>query len=306
MQKSRVKTKSSTLKKIVVITGPTASGKSDLGVRLAQKFNGEIISADSRQIYRGLDVGTGKITKKEMCGVRHHLLSITTPKKEFSVAEYRSLAEKAIEDIQKSGKTPFIVGGTGFYIDALLGRAVFPEVPPNNTLRKKLEKKSVEALFALLKKKDPRRAKNIDPHNKIRLVRALEIADALGSVPNLKKKKRYQSLEIGILTPHDVLQKNIRVRLQKRLPKMLTEVRRLHHKGLSWKRMYQLGLEYRFVSQYLQKKLTKDKMVELLNTAIWQYARRQKTWFKQNKSIEWFPLSKEKQIEKKVAQFLKK
>jgi tRNA dimethylallyltransferase len=292
------------LPKIIVITGPTASGKSDVAVRLAKKYNGEIVSADSRQVYRGLDAGTGKITKKEMRGVTHHLLDVTNPKREFSVAQYRMLAKKALESIGNRGRIPFLVGGTGFYIDAVLGRVTFPEIPPNQPLRDQLEKKSTESLVNVLEKLDPKRAVTIDRHNRVRLVRAIEIAKTIGSVPTVTTTKNYDSLEIGIQTPDEHLKERITLRLKKRMPKIITEVRTLHNKGLSWKRMYRLGLEYRFVSQYLQEKYTREEMTELLTTAIWQYARRQKTWFKKNKHILWFSLSNEKQVEKKVAQFL--
>lgn len=294
------------LPKLIVITGPTASGKSDLAVRLARKFNGEIISADSRQVYRGLDVGTGKITKKEMRGVPHHLLDVASPKRTYTVAQFKKEAEKIIRYIVRNGKTPLLVGGTGFYIDAVLGRATFPEIPPNQSLRDQLEKKSTQSLVTLLTKLDPKRAKTIDLHNPRRLVRAIEIAKAIGLVPKLTAKKHYDSLEIGIKTADELLKEKIALRLKKRMPKIIAEIRGLHDKGLSWKRMYRLGLEYRFVSQYLQKKFTKEEMTELLTTAIWQYARRQKTWFKRNKNLQWFPLSKERQVEKTVAQFLKK
>src|ERR1035437_3338269 len=144
--------------KILVVLGPTASGKSDLAVRLAKKFNGEIISADSRQVYRGMDEGTGKITKSEMRGVRHHLLDVADPKKRFNAEKYRVLARAAIDDIVSRGKLPIICGGTGFYIDAVLDENPFPNVPPNLKLRKKLEKKTAASLLLILKKIDPKRA----------------------------------------------------------------------------------------------------------------------------------------------------
>jgi tRNA dimethylallyltransferase len=145
--------------KVVVILGPTATGKSDLAVKLAQKYNGEVISADSRQVYTGLDLGTGKITKKEMLGVPHHMLDVVSPKKVFTVSEWKEQAEKIIIDIISRGKLPIICGGTGLYIQSIVDNVVFPEVPPNLPLRKKLEKKSKLELIEILKKLDPRRAK---------------------------------------------------------------------------------------------------------------------------------------------------
>src|SRR3990167_601980 len=169
--------------KIVVILGQTATGKSDLAVRLAKKFKGEVISADSRQVYKGLNIGTGKITKKEMRDVPHHLLSIANPKQQFSADLFVNKAKEALTMIYHSNHLPIVVGGTGFYIDALAGKISLPNVPPNKLLRKKLNKFSKEKLFKMLKKKDPRRARSIDRNNKVRLVRALEIVDALGKVP---------------------------------------------------------------------------------------------------------------------------
>ncbi|OHA90209.1 MAG: tRNA (adenosine(37)-N6)-dimethylallyltransferase MiaA [Candidatus Zambryskibacteria bacterium RIFCSPHIGHO2_01_FULL_44_22b] len=285
------------MKKILVIVGPTASGKSDLAVRLAKKFRGEIISADSRQVYKGLNVGTGKITQKEMRGVPHYMLDIADPKKQFSVSEYKKLAENSLRYIVINSKLPIIVGGTGFYVDAVTGRTGFPDVPPNPALRKKLDKKSAEELFKSLKKKDLRRAKTIDPHNKVRLIRALEIIEAIGKVPrfgNRVSKTRF--IYIG-LKPDD-LDKRIYKRLLKRLPGMISEAKKLHKQGLTWKRMYELGLEYRYLSLYLQDKLTKADMVNKLNTAIRQYAKRQMTWFKRNKQIKWFKSSQYKAIKK--------
>src|ERR1035437_2741649 len=157
--------------KVIVILGQTATGKSNLAVKIAKKVNGEIISADSRQVYKGLDIGTGKITQKEMKGIPHHLLDVANPKKQFSIALYKKLAEAKIEEIIASGKTPIICGGTGFYIDAITKGVIFPEVPPNFKLRKNLLRNDATALFRKLQKLDPERAKNIDSKNKVRLIR---------------------------------------------------------------------------------------------------------------------------------------
>lgn len=278
--------------KILVILGPTASGKSDLAVRLAKKLGGEIISADSRQVYKGLNIGTGKITKKEMMGVPHHLLDVADPKRQFSVAEYKKLADEKINEID----FPVIAGGTGFYIDALAGLANFPDVAPNKKLRESLNEKSADDLYKILKKNDLRRAKDIDPHNKVRLIRALEIVDAIGKVPAIKPERSGKFIFIG-LKPDD-LDEKIKIRLYKRLEPMIRECNRLHKQGLSWKRMFELGLEYRYISLYLQNKLSKEEAVDQLNTAIKQYAKRQMTWFKRNKRIKWFDPTDFKEIEK--------
>lgn len=273
--------------KVIVVCGPTATGKSDYAVKLAKKIGGEVISADSRQVYKNLNIGTGKITKKEMSGVAHYLLDVASPKRQFSVARYKKLGEHAIRDILKRGKTPIICGGTGFYIDTLLGLEL-PEVKPNLALRKKLSDVSLQKLFEELKKIDPDRAKTIDKKNKIRLIRALEIARSLGKVPKIKKRKLYDIEWIGLSFPNEALKKRIHNRLLKRIKLgMIREAQKLHREGLSFRRMEALGLEYKYLAYYLQKKLTKQQMIAQLETAIWHYAKRQMTWFKRNKEIKW-------------------
>jgi tRNA dimethylallyltransferase len=201
--------------KVIVILGETATGKSSLSVKLAKKIGGEVISADSRQVYKDLDIGTGKITQKEMRGVPHYLLDVANPKKKFTVTEYQKKAVYAIADICKRGKVPIICGGTGFYIDAITKGVVFPEVPPNLKLRKILEKKDNIDLLKILKKIDPRRVKNIDIKNKVRLVRAIEIAKALGKVPEIKEKKpQYEFIKIGLSLPIDILEKKVTKRVK--------------------------------------------------------------------------------------------
>lgn len=277
--------------KVLVILGPTATGKSSLAIKLAKKFNGEIISADSRQVYKGLDIGTGKVTPKEMRGVRHHLLDVASPKEIFTVAEYQKLANRAIEKILSSGKLPIICGGTGLYIDSIVSGKTFPEVPPNLVLRKQLEKKSTSQLFALLKKLDPRRAKEIDANNPRRLIRAIEIAKKLGSVPRLEAQppSQYKVLKIGLNLPADKLKKKIAIRLFARIREgMIGEAKRLHQNGLSWKRMNSLGLEYRYLAKYLNSKISKEEMTTRLQNEIWHYAKRQMTWFKRDKNVKWF------------------
>ena len=279
--------------KILVIVGPTASGKSSLAVRLANKFNGEIISADSRQVYRGLNIGTGKITGQEMRSIAHYLLDVANPRSQFSAAQYKVLADKFIRYIVQKDKLPIVVGGTGFYIDALTGTAVFPDVPPNKLLRSKLNKFNKEKLFFMLKKKDPRRASTIDRDNKVRLIRALEIVVAIGNVPTRLghgvSKSSWKYVYIG-LKP-DNLDERIYKRLVKRLEPMVREGKRLHKQGLTYKRMNELGLEYRYIGMYLQNKISKQEMVEKLYIASRHYAKRQMTWFKRNKEIKWFTLS---------------
>jgi len=298
--------------KIIVILGPTASGKSNIAVAIAKKFNGEIISADSRQVYKGLDIGTGKITKKEMAGVPHHLLSVADPRKQFTVTDDQTLTNLAIARIVNIGKAPIICGGTGFYISALLGEINIPEAKPNKMLRKQLEKKSIAELFEILQKLDPVRAGNIDRQNPRRLVRAIEVAKTLGSVPELpirnsksEIRNKFKILKIGIKLGKEELRKRINERLGSRIKKgMIDEAKQLYEHGLSYKRMRELGLEYRRLADFFEGKISKRELITLLQNEIWQYAKRQMTWFKRDKNILWFPPSIKK-VEKEVKNFLK-
>jgi tRNA dimethylallyltransferase len=276
--------------KIIVILGPTASGKSALAVRLAKKINGEIISADSRQVYSGMNIGTGKITKKETRGIAHYLLDVASPKKIFTVVEYKNLATKALGKIFKQNKTPIICGGTGFYIRALVDGIVIPEVAPDWKLRKNLEKKSVKELYSLLKKLDPKRAENIDKNNPRRLIRAIEIVKKTKkAVPEFKTNPLpYSILFIGVKKSDQELKKLIALRLKKRLKQgMVAEIKKLHKDGISWKRLEEFGLEYRYIAQYLQKKINYSEMQSILQKEIEHYAKRQMTWFGKDKRIKW-------------------
>lgn len=277
--------------KIIVILGQTSTGKSDFAVQIAKVIGGEIISADSRQVYKGLDLGTGKITKKEMRGIPHHLLDVANPKKVFTVSDYKKLTEKKITEIIKNGKVPIICGGTGFYIDAIVSGQIFPEVPPNKKLREELYRLNPIGLVRYLEKLDPERAKTIDKDNPVRLIRAIEIATALGAVPPLSPRSdlgTYEVFKIGLTLPDELLKERIYRRILVRIKKgMIKEVENLHEGGLSWKRMDELGLEYRYISEFLQNKLTKPEMIEKLNKETWAYTKRQKTWFKRDKNTIW-------------------
>lgn len=292
--------------KILVILGPTATGKSDLAVQIAKKYNGEIISADSRQVYKELNIGTGKITKKEMFNIPHHMIDVAVPKKVFSVSDWQKKTKKIIEEIISRGKLPIICGGTGFYIQSIVDGIVLPDVPPNRKLRKKLEKKTLNELQVILEKIDPKRLKDIDTKNPVRLIRAIEIATKLGSVPKMKEKIQYNCLQIGLQLPHKELKTRIHNRLISRVNKgMIKEAKTLHQKGLSWKRMWALGLEYRYMSLYLQEKLIKKEFLEQLENEIWHYAKRQITWFKRDKKIKWHSPKNTKEINKEIEKFLK-
>jgi len=286
--------------KILVVVGPTASGKSALAVILAKKFGGEIISADSRQIYKGLNIGTGKIRKEEMQGVLHHMISVASPKKQYNAARYQKEAQRAVIRIIRKNKLPIVCGGTGFYIDILLNKIPLTNVPPNNKLRKTLENKPPEELFKILKKLDAKRAEKIDKNNPRRLIRAIEIAKSIGKVPAITKEvDKYDVLFIGLCLKPDILNKKIKSRLSKRIRQgMVAESEKLHKFGLSWKKMDALGLEYRFVSKFLQGKITKEEMRTKLEIEIRKYAKRQMTWFRKNKSIRWFDISKKEELER--------
>lgn len=292
-------------KKLLVIVGPTASGKSDLAVYLAKKFNGEVVSADSRQVYKGMDIGTGKITKKEMQGIPHHLLDVASPKRRFTVAQYQKKAEEIIEKIQKRGKLPILCGGSGFYIQSVVDGISFPKVKPDWKLRKKLEGLETEELFQRLEKLDPERAETIERKNKRRLIRAIEIVlKTKKPILKLKRNSKYDVLILGIKRSAEELKKRIRKRLEKRLKEgMIKEVERLRKEGLSWKRLESFGLEYKFVAQFLQGKIGYERMVEGLQKAIEKFAKRQMTWFKRDKRIIW--IKNKKRAERLVRKFLK-
>jgi tRNA dimethylallyltransferase len=301
-----------TFNKTIVIMGPTASGKSDLAIALAKKYDGEIISADSRQVYRGMDIGTGKVARDRTgnvkvqmtndkfrnCyfseGIRHHLIDVASPKRSYNVTHFVRDAKRTLADIQKRGKIPIICGGTGFWIQALLEESSFPAVKPDWKLRKKLSKLSAEELFKRLKKKDPIRAKSIDAKNKIRLIRALEICASIGTVPHPQHSTfniQHSYVVIALSPPQETLWNNIDVRLEKRIAQgMVAEIEHLRASGLSWKRLESFGLEYEYVALFLQKKISKNEMVERLNFEIRHYAKRQLTWlrrFEKTAPIHW-------------------
>jgi tRNA dimethylallyltransferase len=293
--------------KLIVILGPTSSGKTDLSIKLAKKFNGEVISADSRQVYKRMDIGTGKVTKKEMQGIPHYLLDVANPKTRFTVAQYQKLALKAIKKIQKKNKMPFLVGGTGFYIQSIVDGIAIPEVKPDWKLRKKLEKLTTEQLFEKLKKLDPVRAKSIDARNPRRLIRALEIIFTTKKpIPKLGcPTSQFDCLEIGILKSREELKALMHKRLMKRLKNnaMINEVKILH-KYLSWERLEEFGLEYRLVAQYLQGRISYREMINNIQKESEHYAKRQMTWFKRDKRIHW--IKDHKEAERLINNFIKK
>lgn len=270
------------------MVGPTASGKTSLGIFLAQKVGGEIISADSRQVYKGLDIGTGKVTRAEAKGIPHHLIDVVSPKKQFTVDDFVKRAEKACSSILQKTRISILVGGTGLYVDTFVGRMSYPNVPPDTALRAQLEKKSISELLGQLEQLDPERAATVEQGNKRRIIRAIEIAKAIGKSPPPNPTLKYDVLWLGLNPGQDKLRANIHKRLKARIKLgMVAEARRLKKAGVSYKRMDKLGLEYRYLSALLQDKLSRKEFEVELERAIGNYAKRQLTWFKRNKDIHW-------------------
>ena len=274
----------------IVVAGPTASGKSDFAVTLALSaskgvaphIDGEILSADSRQLYKGLDIGTGKITASETYGVVHHMLSVYDLDEEVSVARFAHDCAPIIEDIFSRNKTPIICGGTGQYIDALIYDTQIPVVGPNKKVREELEKKTTVELFDDLTKKDPVRASSIDSHNRVRIIRALEIIHTLGKVPLQAEPKLRHNTTIYLMNPsRRLLRERITQRLEKRVQEgMIQEVQDIMNKGYTSHTMKKFGLEYVTIGKYLEGTLSEQGMKEELITKSMHYAKRQQTWNK--------------------------
>jgi tRNA dimethylallyltransferase len=296
------------LPKILAVLGPTSSGKSDLAVLLALEFDGEIISADSRQVYRGLDIATGKITKEEMRGVPHHLLDIANPSERYTVSHFKRDAEKVIDDILARGKLPIICGGTMQYINAVTENYITPETIPDEKLRNELSQKSNAELFSELKKLDPRRAEKIDRNNPRRLIRAIEIVRSQGIVPEIPDSpKKYDTLKIGIATDKKKLRERIQKRVENRLNLgMIEEAKKLQANGLSFERMRELGLEYRYLADFLEGKISEEQLKKELCFKDWQYAKRQMTWMKRDVNILWCSLAEKDMLFSTVKNFLNK
>jgi len=293
--------KTATKPKILTILGPNASGKSELGVQLATIYRGEIISADSRQVYRELNLTAGKVPGKwerrgrrryfVYNGVSHHLVDLVSPKKQFNVQKYKKKAEKALSSIKSRGKLPIIVGGTGLYLDSIVYDLNLPKVPPNKKLRKDLESMTTDQLVTRLKALDSRRLASIDIQNRRRLIRAIEIVVATGSkVPllNTQRLPKYDALLIGIRYPDSALKERIKNRLRERLDAgMIDEVKRLHKRGLGWQRLEDLGLEFRIISSHLKGNITLEEAEKQIEKESWHFAKRQMTWFKRDPNIIW-------------------
>ena len=270
------------MERILAVAGPTASGKSSRAVTEAFTRGGEIISVDSRQVYRGLDIGTEKITKEEMFGIPHHLIDIRDPKDPYSAGDFMKNAARLITEISTRGKLPILCGGTHFYFDALLF-GLPAEVERNEELREKLEEVSNDELFARIRLADPRRASELDPNNRRRLIRALEIIEGAGDVPPRPKAAAHYEVEWIILNPPaEKLKAKIEARLKTALTHGLVDEVKHVREYVGDTRLNELGLEYRIVGEYLRAGGTEpvEVLLPTLNSKLWQYARHQKAWLK--------------------------
>lgn len=299
--------------KLIVILGPTASGKSNWAIKLAKKFNGEVISADSRQIYKGMDIGTAKVIKTN--GIPHYLINVVNPEEEFTVAQYKKMAIEAIKDVQNRRKVPFLTGGAGLYIKAVVDNFEIPKVTPNQALRKKLETKTAEELFDDLKRLDSKTAEIIDSKNKRRLIRALEVKISSGvSFVSAKKigESLFNILQVGIKISQKKLYKNIDLRVKKQIKQGLEaevgnifeELSQKIPKEKIWQLPSMSGICYQEFKEYFGDKIDLAKVIQFIQLHSRQYAKRQMTWFKKDKRIHW--VEKLKDAEKLVNGFLEK
>ena len=278
------------MRNLIVIEGTNASGKSGLGIRLAEKYGGEIISADSRQVFRGLDLGSGKVTPEEMRGVRHHLLDVCDPGDFFSMADFQRLAYAACEDILDRGKLPFLVGGTGLYVDSVADGYLLSDRAPDLAYRAELEKLSTPDLYALLQRTLP--GWEVDPNNRNLVMRVLEKHHD-GDLEKTGRKARYRVLRLGVTWDRETLKKRIDERLEARFRQgMLGEVQALLDSGVSREFLDGLGLEYRYITRYLTGEIPDfDVMKNELSLAIKRFARRQMTWFRRHGDVVWLDMA---------------
>lgn len=277
------------MEKLIVIEGTNASGKSGLGVCLAEKYGGEIVSADSRQVFRGLDLGSGKITPEEMRDVPHHLIDVAEPNEFFSMHDFQRLAYRAINSICARGKTPFLVGGTGLYVESVTEGYVMNDLKPDLEYRAYLETFETPELYQMLIQLRP--GIEIDPKNRNRVMRRLEkIHD--GDEESVPNQPRYDCLKLGVSWKPEVLRARIDERLEHRLSDgMIEEVQRLMDEGATVEFLKKLGLEYRYITQYLIGEISdRQEMIDALATAIKQFAKRQRIWFRRDPAIHWLDM----------------
>ncbi len=265
---------------LLCVVGPTASGKSARAVALAKELDGEVISVDSRQVYRMLDIGTEKTTVEEMDGITHHLIDILDPRESYSAADFVRDAERLIVDIEARGKRPILAGGTHFYFEALIYG--LPETSaPDPTARLALEALPTEELVSRLKHSDPRRAERVDPQNRRRLIRALEIVAEHGHVPERNTETPLRDVEWVVINPErDVLRERITSRLESAFARGLIEEVRGVRDYVGDTRLNELGLEYRVIGEFLRGEREEDTLLSTLSTKLWHYARHQKAWLR--------------------------
>lgn len=295
------------LPKLIVIVGPTASGKTKLALELAQRYDGEIISTDSRAIYRGMNIGSAKPNVDEQSLVPHHMIDIAEPDQTISLSDFKAQAITAIHDILKRDKLPFLVGGTALYIYAIIENWQIPEVPPNPVLRHELEKKDISELWHQLLQQDPEASTIVDSKNKRRIIRALEIIDATGKKFTSQRTlgpRLFDSLLIGLNPDEARLRHNIAQRTNDMLAQgLIAEVQQLLDKGYDKKLPALSGIHYKEVIDYLDGLISQDELIKQINDHDYQLTRRQLTWFKRDKNIVWVNSAKE--AEQAINQFLK-
>ena len=296
--------------KVIVICGPTASGKTALSIELAKQINAEIVSCDSMQIYKEMDIGTAKPTKEEMQGIKHYLIDCVEPTMRYSVAEYKKDAEKAIEEIIKKGKTPIIVGGTGLYVDSLIYSIEYPKIEFDQEYRNELEQianeKGLEVLYEMAKKIDPKAIEKISQNDKKRIMRILEIYKATGKtkteqeIESRRNESKYEYKVFAIDMPREILYERINKRVDIMIEQgLIKEVEELIKKYNTFPTAMQ-GLGYKEVVEYLEGKISKEEMIEKIKMETRRYAKRQLTWFRKNKQTIWLDGQENKQNNIKI------
>lgn len=300
--------------KLIVLIGPTAVGKTKLSIELAKVFNGEIISGDSMQIYKGMDIGTAKITHEEMDGIPHHLIDIKDPNESFSTAEFQELVRNKIAEISTRGKLPMIVGGTGLYIQSVIFDYHFTDAPSDPEFRMLLEKEAEEhgavAVHERLKAIDPESAERIHPNNVRRVIRALEINHCSGKTAgethaNQSPDMIYDTAIVGLTMDRDLLYERINLRVDLMLEQgLLDEVKYFYEQGLRDCQSIQ-AIGYKELYEYLDGKISLDQATDNLKQNSRRYAKRQLTWFRNKMNVEWFDMSASNEAEKKFAEISK-
>lgn len=298
--------------KVIVIGGPTASGKTALSIELAKIINGEIVSADSMQIYEEMNIGTAKPDEQEKQGIPHYMLDFIKPNERYSVADYKRDAKKCIKEIIEKGKTPIIVGGTGLYIDSLIYEIEFPEIEVDLSYRKELEKiaekEGLTTLYEKAKKIDPEAMEKISPNDQKRILRVLEIYHQTGKTKSeldklSRKEPEYDYKMFAINMDREILYDRINRRVDKMIENgLIEEVETIYKKYKEFPTAMQ-ALGYKEVVEYLENKLTKEEMIEKIKMESRRYAKRQLTWFRKNKQTIW--LNGQESITNNISNILK-